>query len=361
MIISNFTFEDLKSISNNFSDEIEQSNKGVPTSLRFVIHELPAPYIKDQEIFEILVIGGTICKKAICKKEDNKIIIIKNYKDKKLIVKHGQEFLDFINKEISNNITSLVLNFAYALSPISENKKLDGILLSVSKEISLESLINKKIGCEIEKHIFAKRSKKIKVSVANDTICLLLSGSTNYSWDSLAAGVVGTGINFAFFTQNNIPVNLESGSFNRFTQTKEGKIVDKVSLRPGKSLFEKETSGAYLYKLFNIILKENNINYPQISSTEELNIISCMKTSQISQIALNLLERSAHLVACQIAGIVLFKKQDMTFIMGGSLFRNGNNYKETVIKTVKILVPNYRVTFVEIENSAILGAAKIIA
>jgi hexokinase len=98
---------------------------------------------------------------------------------------------------------------------------------------------------------------------------------------------------------------------------------------------------------------------------------------EASQIARALLKRSAQLVACQIAGVVEFKNPSpspsplegegrdeevgMVFNMEGSLFWKGNNYKTIVQETLKQLVPKYNVRFVEIKDSGILGAAKLVS
>ena len=51
----------------------------------------------------------------------------------------------------------------------------------------------------------------------------------------------------------------------------------------------------------------------------------------------------------------------MIFVMEGSVFWKGKNYKKTAEKTIKKLIPEYNVKFIEIENSAILGSAKLIS
>jgi len=108
-------------------------------------------------------------------------------------------------------------------------------------------------------------------------------------------------------------------------------------------------------------LQENNINFPPISTSEQLNDIIQSNIPQISQIAQDLLRRSAQLVACQMAGITTFKKQDMVFVMEGGLFWHGDNYKEIVTGTLKDLEPKYKTDIAEIKNSEILGAAKLIS
>jgi len=353
--------QQLRAISNNFTQELHNAYDGKKTSLGFIVHQLPSfPIVEDCEVFQSIVIGGTVGRIATLKKNGKEIQIL-DKKVKQLSFRTGEEFLDFINRNLSENINVLALNFAYRLKPFFENGRLDGVLLGVGKEGNLDSLIGKQIGKEIESYMFKKRNKKIKVAVANDAVCLILSGLANHKCQNLVAGIVGTGINFALFIDQNHLVNLESSSFDKFIQSKEGKIVDQDSNRPKRSIFEKETAGAYLYKHFNLMLKENSIHYPALASTEDLNRISHASIPRILKIAQNLLKRSAQLVACQIAGITNFKKTDITFIMEGSLFWKGNNYKETIVKTVRQLVPEYKINFVEIENSAILGAAKLVS
>ena len=351
-----------KSIKQNFVRELKAANAGKKTSLPFIVHKLSsAPIVEDGEDFEALVIGGSIFKRAICKKTIDKISIIKKERELPLTFKTEKEFLEFIDGELSKDVNILSLNFAYPIKPVFENGKLDGILLAVTKEGGFDGLVGKKVGKEIEGYIFRKRKKKISVSIANDTICLLLSGLTRYRWSELAAGIVGTGLNLAIFLDKEGLVNLESASFDKFPQSKEGKIIDQQSVKPGRALFEKETAGAYLYKHFSLIVKSKKINFSAIRSTEELDSLSRKNIPQVSRIAQNLIKRSAQLVACQIAGITELKKHSMVFNMEGSLFWKGNNYRETVEETVRLLVPEYNVKFVEIENSAILGAAKLVA
>lgn len=355
----------LQQIKINFEGELKKAAQGKKTSLPFIAHQIPSSLAKEDEVFEILVIGGSIWKKAFCKKTKAGIAIVKKQTEQSVVFKTEQEFLDFINLELSDNIGILAINFAYPLNPVFENGRLDGILQRVTKEGAFHGLIGKKIAKEIEGYILKKRNKKITVSVANDTVCLLLSGLTKYKWHELAAGVDGSGVNFAFFLNKNSLVNLESGNFDKFAKTREGQIIDSQSNNPGGWLFEKETAGVYLYKHFNLIIRERGINYPQVSSTEELNTL-CHKQVRhdmvrASEIARSLLKRSAQLVACQIAGIVEFKKHNMVFNMEGSLFWKGNRYKETVKQTVRQLLPKYNASFVEIKDSGILGAAKLVS
>lgn len=307
-----------------------------------------------------MVIGGTVGKTATLRKAGGNLEIL-GKEEHQLSFKTEEDFLEYAESTLADNVNVFVLNFAYPIQPVFENGKLDGILLAVTKEGGFHGLVGKQIGKEIEDYVRRKRNKNIKVAVANDTVCLLTSGLSEFKEEEFAAGIVGTGFNIAFFLGKNRLVNLESANFDKFSQTKEGRTVDQESAKPGQSLFEKEIAGAYLYRHFNILIKEKGIDYPEIFSTEELDIVSHKNIPQVSEIARNLFVKSAQLVACQIAGITQFLDRGMVFNMEGSLFWKGNNYKETVKQTVGQLVPDHKVEFIEIEDAAILGAAKLIA
>lgn len=188
----------LRIIQSNFLHELQDAQDGKKTSLPFIVHEIPSSsLVKEGELFEVLVIGGSIWKKAILQKTKTGIGIIKKETERSVDFKNEKDFLEFIDNEAKDNIQVLALNFAYPLKPIFKNGRLDGKLLAVSKERSFHGLIGKKIGFEIEKYILEKRKKsreagsrfarKIIVSLANDTICLLLAvfkqpGTDNYPY-----------------------------------------------------------------------------------------------------------------------------------------------------------------------------------
>ena len=69
---------------------------------------------------------------------------------------------------------------------------------------------------------------------------------------------------------------------------------------------------------------------------------------------------SAALMACQIAGITLFQKRNLTFIMEGSLFWE-EIYRQEVEQFLPELVSSYKVSFDKIADSTIVGAAKLVS
>ena len=382
------------------------------TALPFIKHTLaPNPIVKPGEEFQTLTIGGSICQSDRMRIDPTspslelgirgagrKIHSLDRKVQEQPAFNTEEEFLSYFESLLDPNVRVVALNFAYPLNPVSRNGLLDGVLVSGSKENTFTGLVGKPVGETIEQYIKQKLDREIRVSVANDTICLLLSGLTKYKWNEIAAGIAGTGLNFAIFLDEHTAINLESANFNKFEQTPEGRQIDKESVSPGDAVFEKEISGAYLYKHFNLIAERNGLK-TRISSSKELDKLAeyaehfthdnrhselgsesmelnrfrvppslklqraskpgMTNEGKLAQIAHTLLQRSADLVACQIAGIMEFQKRDLIFVMQGSLFWKGYKYKETVDKTVKRLT-KYRAQFVKIENADLLGAAKLI-
>lgn len=352
---------DIVTITHKFCQELQTAQKGEPTSLPFIVHNLALqPIVGKNETFEVIRIGGSIYQKAIVDKRISTLTVNSKMQASLPPLRTAEDLFHFIEKYFDQDIKYIALNFAYPLKPILHDGLLDGTLLNGTKEHAFKGLLGRNVGEEIEKYIAFKFKKKVRVSVANDTVCLLLSGLTKRKWDEIVAGVVGTGINFALFLDKSRIVNLESAFFNKFTQSEEGAEIDKQSLEKGGSLFEKETSGGYLYQHFNLLTKKLGIEHKKISSTFDLDAIA-KDGDPATPLAQQLFDYSASLIACQMAGITLFHKRNLTFIMEGSLFWDGWKYKDNVDKYLKLLVPQYKVKFKFIEDSGILGAAKLIA
>lgn len=259
-----------------------------------------------------------------------------------------ETFLSFVEPLIDPDISVVAINFAYHIFPRFDRGWLDGVLVSGAKEHRFEGLVGERVGYAIEQHL--KNRRQVKVVLANDTICLLLSGLATCQKNELAAGVVGSGVNFAIFLGDTAAVNLESANFNTFMQSEEARTIDQISVNPGRALFEKETSGVYLYQLYNA--RTNG----HVRSTEELHALA-RKGDVVAQ---EFFTRSAQLVSCQVAGITQFYGHDTTFVMEGSVFWKGWNYQEQVAKTVKQLVPEYQISFVKIPDSDIFGASHLV-
>lgn len=351
----------LKAIQLNFYEELKRSQAGKKTSLPFIIHNLPSSsIIKTNEIFQAMVIGGSIFVTARVKKKVTRFDFLEIKQKKLPIFRTKEDFIYFVEQQADQRVRVIALDFAFPLQPVFDHSRLDGILLTGTKEHIFTGLIGSRIGLLLEEYFWKKYKKKITFAVANDTVCLLLSGLQKASWDRLAGGIVGTGVNFAFFNSSTELVNLESGNFDKFPQSKEGVNISQGSAHTNKGLFEKETSGAYLFQQFNSIIEMKQLPYLPISSTQELNTIALEKNTETSIIAQRLFKKSAGLVASLIAGITLYKGQDMTFVMEGSLFWKAEKYKEHVEDYLQLLIPDRKVNFVHIPNSSLVGAVKLV-
>lgn len=352
----------LPAITKSFASELRSAREGHKTSLPFIRHKLSLkPKVKKDEVFQVLRIGGSIYQNALVKRINGKVAIVKSTQKPLPVFSSEDVFLSFIDNVLNRDVAHLALNFAYPMDPINRDGYLDGKLIMGTKEHEFRGLVGKLVGDTIERHVRDKFRKTIHVALANDTVCLLLSGLTQFTWQGLVGGVIGTGLNFAIFLDEETIVNLEAANFDKFPQSPEGKLVDKASARPGSALIEKEIAGGYLYQHFNIRLHKEGLDFPDIKSTKEMDTVAFKDIPLVSLLAREVSDHSSSLVSCQIAGIADFLKKDCTFIIEGSLFWKGWRYKENVSVTVRQLIPQYQVSFVFVEESGVLGAAKLIS
>lgn len=333
------------------------------TSYKYIPHTFsPHPIVKDGEQFQVLIIGGSVYKSAILTKKLGQISVISQEQGQQPLFDTEETFLRFISEKVNPEVSVIGMNFAYALDPLFERGRLDGLMVGGNmKDNAFFGLENKPLGTTIEQYLLTSRKQTVIVSAANDTICLLLSGLTQYSWDQVAAGIVGTGMNFALFENESTMINLESAHFDKFELSTDAKIMDKASQNPGRALLEKEVAGAYLHKLFNQAVKSRHFNYDILTSTEQIDEIAEKDTGEAGILANELLDRSASLVAAQIAGITKFLGRDTSFVMEGSLFWKGYRYRERVSNIVRTLLPDMNVSYINIPDSGIFGGAKLVA
>lgn len=349
-------------IRNAFVYELQQASVGKAPSIAFIKHHLATqPLVNTDEIFQVLVIGGTNLKKASVRKSGTSVEVLTQV-DLPVVPFHTKtDFMQFMEEQIDPRVSVVALNFAFALEPVFINGKLDGKLVVGAKEHAFEGLIGSTVGESIEEHILKARNQKITVTLANDTICLLLAGLNLYSWEEAACGIVGTGLNFAMFLDHTTAINLESGEFTGFELSEEAKEIDKDSRNPKKALLEKEVAGAYLYRHYNYRVRKENIATDSITSTQELNSILADSTHPGYTVATAVMEHSAALVAMQASALMEFKKTSLGFNMSGSLFWKGNGYKEAVERITRELSPEYTASFIHIHNAEIAGAAHLVS
>lgn len=354
--------QELTEVRDNFLQEMQHAAKGQKTSLPFIKHTLSTqPVATEGNQFQVMIIGGSIFRNAIFKKTDTGIEVVEQSRGTLPVFTSKELFLQFIEQQLNPTMTIVSINFAYPLHPVSINNILDGELVWGSKEHTFDGLIGEKVGATIAEHVKTKLGRDIVVSIANDTICLLLSGLGENTWNETACGIVGTGLNFAFFIDEHTAVNLETAEFDKFEVSESTAELDKKSVSPGSALLEKETSGAYLFQKYNIAVSAQNIETAPLTATDELDIIVTDENHPGHAIAKEIVERSAQFTAMQISGIMEYHQQSINFVMAGSLFWKAAEYKDNVERYIKQLSPTYTATFTKNENAELIGAARLVS
>jgi hexokinase len=347
------TLVKLLEIKNNFVSALKLGETGQPTAMPFIIHQLhSSSVVQVGETFQVISIGGTNYQTGhVQVTHDGHFILTKEEFGERPFFNNGEDFLQFMAGIIDQKIDYLGLNFAFPCYPLFRNGFLDGTLKGSGKNDDFGTLVGKPLGETIENYL----GNSLRVTVANDTICLLLSGSKKYPRSQLAAGIVGTGYNTAYFIDDIHPVNTQATSFSDFAASPTAIEINEQALSKG-ALFEKEVSGAYLYQHFNLA---HGIQ-KQIESTDELDEIARDESHPNHLVAQKIFEHSAQLVSTHIAGIMEHKQRNMHFIMQGSVYWKAWNYKEMVNQWVKELCPQYTTHFFEVEDSDLWGAAYLL-
>lgn len=135
---------DYYQITENFHKEIKAAAKGKTSSLPFIVHHLsPSALVEDGEKFQVLKIGGSILQNALVFKKGQGVIVESLEEEHSPIFSTGKAFLALVKSHLRKNIKVLAINFAYPLKPRLENGRLDGILLSGSKEHAFFGLVGR--------------------------------------------------------------------------------------------------------------------------------------------------------------------------------------------------------------------------
>jgi hexokinase len=366
-MIENLNFyNDLK---NSFYSELISARQGQKTSLLYAKNQLPAsPLVKDQSPFQVMVIGGTNFISATVLRQNGILQILKTTKQKTPILDCTETLLGLIIKHLEPETKILALNFAFRMNPVNRENVLDGELLSGSKGHLLADLLGKTVGFEVETRIFEKLGRKITVAVCNDTVSIGLASldfleKTDKNNQKIAVAMVGTGFNSGFFDTSNTFINLESTSFNNFKHSKTLDILDINTSNPGQNLFGKEFSGKYLPQHFNLLSAQNGLN-TTIEGSEQLSELAKNDKSKSGEIARGLIQKGAFMMAAHIAALADFMlesdpKKKLNLFIEGSVFCKAYNFEKQTEIALKEL-SNKQIEIMKIENSSILGTAKLV-
>jgi len=257
---------------------------------------------------------------------------------------------------------------AYGIDMVSSNK--------LPKDFIIPGIDKEPVGS-----LFIQAMKKnynvpesVKIVVLNDTSAVLLSDV-----EAAVGCVLGTGFNIAIAVDKQI-INSESGGFSQIPQYEISSFIDQQSTNPGKQLAEKQISGLYLGLLFkrttNVLEQKQLLNtsrhfmttedISRILETEKLDFISDSIDNQILQeVAKRLAIRSAQITGTMIGTIMKtfegdFTQNDIPVPIEGSVFWGIPAYPEHCKKFAEKLVPDKTITFLNIDNAGMIGAARAV-
>ncbi|MCL1868597.1 MAG: hexokinase [Paludibacter sp.] len=392
--IFDLTHEELKVIANRLQVKIEEGIQkdgmeilGIPT------HIVPSENISEGKVLA-LDWGGTNFRAAVVefKKGKPQILEIKEIplsaKETDGLKQHdlysAMAEAIFSLKTLDQSVTNIGYCFSY---PAAARLNGDAILLHWTKEIFITDMQgdnkqkdnpNNIVGESLVKHLNTNQDINFKnIKVINDTVACLFAGLSEQGYDAYIGLIVGTGTNMASLMRRDkieklnsketgrIPVNLESGGFNPPYLTVIDNLVDATTNNKGEHRFEKAISGGYLGEIFKTVFMYEKIKYDFDGYDLSQLIASKDDADEKVQVARQLAERSAKLVAASIAGLVqeLVRQDENTKKIGlavdGSVFWKTPNYKNMVEAELKILLPvGVKVDiFPPMENPNLIGAA----
>lgn len=345
---------ELEKISQLFAKEISLAEQAQEkSSLNFDKNLLFKNRISgfNKKFLQVIYVGGSHIESALIdlKKSSKKVLEFKSFEINSL--KSSQELLEKIADLYDSKADVLNINLAAHLKLNYRNHNSDSTLVKNHNEHNLEGLVGKNIGLEVEKYLWQKYNKKVVVSSSNNLVSLGFLARENKDFNSLytIAGVVASGLNFGFYSDQETFVNLESGNF-----------------KPESENLGEDYCENSLYKKFNQQAKELNLNLRLKKKKDFVEIIKNKEkySFKVYRLAKNLLQKSAQLSACQFYGIVLYKfgqkpvlAEKIKLLLEGSLFWDNKIYKETFLKTLNILGFDLEMLeLVRIKNGFILGS-----
>jgi hexokinase len=265
----------------------------------------------------------------------------------------------------------------------------DAELITWTKGVNIPDMAAKPIGKPFVEYLNKNIGPKFgNIAVVNDTITSLFAGLMNPGYDAYIGLIVGTGTNMAtFFPSEYIPklkgmagwsgetpMNFESGNFNPPHLTAYDEKVDAESDNKSFQRFEKAISGMYLGRVFRAAFPNDNLpaDLDGAGLSKMMNSPESYKPEYV-EVAFQIYERSAKLVAASIAGVVAnlnaaypsLKK--IQVLAEGSLFwsrvkTNNAAYVDMVNACLKELLKEQgfgdkEVVISQMENANLIGAA----
>ena len=338
----------------------------------------------------VMDLGGTNVRCAQVLLENGRLEIERGPVKEKLAVEYERDLgLDEFLERLAGIIHSLGpeqgLPLGYCFSyPTEPTRDGDAILLQWTKELSVSDTVGRKVGEMLCGYLSMHNAswQCTRVKVINDTVAALLAGMGTLSADAFIGLIVGTGTNMAISLHPGmipkileggaetyaLPVNLESGNFYPPFLTQWDAQLDKASNHPGQHRFEKAVSGHYLANLLKLSMPECNIDIRRGAAAVFDKAYGASAGSNFEmQLARQIVERSAGLVAASIAGIIALMREHrsmkiVAIAAEGGVFWGHPAYKERVESTLTDLLldmglPDICCKFLAVDHANLHGSA----
>jgi hexokinase len=362
--LSQYSKSQLGKIRSSFTQEILRAKIGSNSSLNYQKVKIDQQKKRIQKpAIQTFHLGGSHWETALVKIKNQKTEVTNFQSGKTKAGQNGNDIFHIIASKIDEKTDFLSFSLALPIQQISSsNGILDGFLKKGKvHHYDFSDLENKLVGLELSKFLKNALGRSIKVSVTNDNTSLAFAAKDLNFQAEIITGVVATGVNFGFFENKDTFINLESGSFDKLEH--DLSLADKPMSRL--------VASGYLYKEFNRISSLHGSKVV-LKSNLELEKLAFSKShkhlkqdyNQIQSLAKTLFERSAQLVAAQIAGIIDLRtgnsnNQKFKLVIEGDLFWKTLEYKQKVEKTLAEFEINLEnIEFVKVEFGFITGSAK---
>lgn len=394
-----------------FTSEMVKGLKGEQSSLRMIPTYIEADneFLKETPVVAIDA-GGTNFRAALViftskgKLEIDKVVSgLMPGLDREVSKKEFFETMSGYIRPLAEKSDRIGFCFSYPTEIFPDK---DGRLLQFCKEVQAPEVIGQIIGKSL---LEALGTPHKKIVLLNDTVATLLSGksASGRNYDSFLGYILGTGTNTCYIEANSnilknpeldpgksMIINVESGNFGKAPRTDLDISFDNTTMNPGNYTFEKMFSGGYFGGLCLFVLKRaaneglfsaqtcGMLSEIKELSSEEANsfvantdsneniLVKCFTDNEdkrnISYIIDNIINRTARLVAANLAAVVLKTgkgtepERPVLITLEGTTFFKLHNLKERFENYFyEVLKGDWKryVEFTRVEQSSLIGAA----
>ena len=381
-----------------FLSEMHKGLRGEASSLSMYPSYIPIENnFKFNRSRRIIVVdaGGTHLRTALALIDKNGSVRIEKYKKHPMIGRHetlrSDEFFDmFVGLIVPylSDADAIGISFSFP-GKITQDRDL--IISGMAKEIDIEGIEDLSLREGILYAIEKRGYERLPIIAVNDTVASLISigaiiGMSSY--DAVAGLIVGTGTNTCYrekstnikvpdyvHTASNDIINVESGSFAGFKGGIFDEMLDRNSALPRDHIFEKMIGGKYLGELVHISCKEAqkeglifekyDLSFLKNATAKDLDHI-LIETPQnnpehvIKQIALNIVDRAAKLIAANLSAILTIQGANIPKALlsfEGSTIKKLAGLENKVRSELSMLHEGTTIEYVTTNNAVLIGSA----